>query len=1035
MSGAAGLAHEVAWSRGLGQILGGALPSQAIVLGTYLFGLGAGAAWAARRWRAAPPLRPLRVYAVLEVVVAAWGLAAPAALRLAAALIERSGPHLDDGAPITALRLLVAAIVLLPGTCAMGATFPVAVAAAPRAGGSRGPALLYGVNTIAGGIGALLASFALLPLLGTRRTFVAAALVNLAAAAGAFLLERRAPASRSGDETPPASPAAEVRPPPSPRGESPRVPILAAAIGSGVAGALMQFGWTRAMTLGFGSTVYALGLTLAACLFGLGAGPLLVARLRRPPATRAGPTGFSRLPARDAAALAAWVAGAGGLLLLPILGSLPAIGMRLSRVFEHHPVQALALQLAAAALLLLVPALAQGAAVPLLIEAALERGVTGDRRGVLSSAAAGAIYAASTWGSVAGFLCAGFFLVPRLGARLTLAAAAALVLAIGWWLLARRSLVRTALFAAPLFLLALPGWDRAAMSAGGFQYGPLYRAAFGGASVGAAEALAAAVARRGRVVFEREDGDGLTTVRESASGTLSLQVNGRTEASSGADMPTQVLAGHLPLLLHPGAHDVLLVGLASGVTLGALERHPVSRIRVIEIARGVPAAARLFAGPNRDALADPRVRLAIDDARAWLLARDERYDVIVSQPSNPWVAGVANLFTEEFYRLARGRLRPGGLMCQWVQAYRIAPDDLRSVVRAFLAAFPDGTLWEESAGGADLFLLGGLGGRGIDPGALARAPTAAWDDLGEPPRTGPIDLLARFAAGPDALARFAGGTDPHTDDRLTLEWRAPLALFRDDRGRDAAVPALPREPVTDHLAPSPAAQDPAFRVDLAQRLRQRQARLQAAAGLRDADLMALREPALAAGLELLRAGRSIEAASALQRAAMAAPESANVHYLLGLAYRGAGLAAPAAIAFEHAVETDPALTAAWNALGVQRLRAGDVDAAGQAFDEALRRDPGDAVARNNLGTIRLQAGDLAGAEAAFRTAAEDAPWLASARANLGVVAHRRGDLRAAERELRAALALDPLDEEARFNLAAVLKDAGTTAAAGAPERP
>ena len=1015
----------MAFTRALGQVLGGSLPSQAIVLGSYLFGLGAGAAWAGRRTSVAFPLpgrrraSPLAAYARLECVVAMWGGAAPWLVRAAAGLIERTGPSFPDGAPIEGLRLLAALLVLLPGTFAMGATFPILVRALPTAAARKGPALLYGVNTVAGAAGALLGAFALLPWLGTRRTFAAAALLNLMAAAVAFAASRRAARGAEGRADAAHGPLAADASVTEGRDRAARL-FVTAAFASGVAGALMQFGWTRAMTLAFGSSIYALGLTLAATLFGLGTGPLGVAWLRDrlwPRLAETEPEGI-----RAMAAAAAWSTGVAGLLLLPGLGALPSLGVRLSRVFEHHPIRALGLEFSAAAMLLLVPALLQGAAMPLLLDALrLAGGPRVKDDPAAAARAAGPIYAAATWGTVAGFLLAGFLFVPMLGARRTLGAAAMLVLGFGFVLTPRRRAGAALLFAAPLVLLLLPGWDMGAMSAGGFLYGPLYRAAFGAEAAPPRAALRQAVARRGRIVFEREDGDGLITVRRTPGGVLSLQINGKTEASSGGDMPTQLLAGHLPLLLRPAAEEVLVIGLASGVSLGAVEQHPVSGIRVIEIARGVPLAARVFEEPNRRALHDPRVRLVVDDARAWLLARGERYDAIVSQPSNPWVAGVANLFTSEFYRLARARLREGGLMAQWVQAYRILPDDLRSVVASFLEVFPDATLWEESAGGGDLFLVGGLGDRGLDLSTFERVPGAAWSDLGSDPARGPAALLARFVAGPRSLRAFSATVGRHTDDSLTLEWRAPLLLFREHR--TGALPVLPeREPVTEILSPG-AARDPAFVAALARALSARQARLQAAASLGGADLLALREPSLAAGIDLLQQGRAAEAAAALARAVAAVPDSANAHYLLGLAYRDAGLDAAARVALEHALGIDPALAPAWNVLGTVRVRSEDQDGAKQAFTEAARLDPQDPVARNNLGTILLQEGDLEGAEAAFRAASRDAPWLASARANLGVVAHRRGDLATAEQELRAAIALDPLDANARFNLEAVLKDA------------
>jgi spermidine synthase len=991
----------VAWFRGLGQTVGGSLASQAIVLGVFLTGLGTGAAVAGRV--ASRLARPLYVYASLEAAIGAWALLSPALLRTGALVIERLGPRLADGAPLGALRAAVAALVLLPPTLAMGATLPIVVRAW-RFNHEEGPGLpwLYGFNTVGASFGALLGAFAVLPLLGTRFAFAAAAVLNLAAATGALWLARAASpvpdASLSG-------PARHGDPPIEGRGAQtdrpifmkPGLPLL--ALLSGIVGALFQFGWMRVMTLGFGSSVYALGLTLGAYLLGLGLGPLVAARRAR---------GDARAATR-AAASAAWIAAAASLAILPLLGALPRAAALLSRPFERAPLAALVLQFVTAALLMLLPAMAQGACLPLI--AAAEGGGDSEAR------AAGRIYAASTWGSVAGFVLAGFVLVPACGTRRTLMTAAIAALVLSFALRPSRRPRRLLVHATPLLLLALPAWNEAVMSGGGFLYGPLYRAAFPGAR------LAEAVGRRGTILFAREDGDALVTVRQSAAGVLSLQVNGKTEASSGADMATQLIAAHLPLLLRPGAEDVMIVGLASGVTVGAALRHSAHQVRVIEIGRAVPAAARAFDAVNGRALDDPRVRIVVDDARAYLLGRDDRYDVIASQPSNPWVAGVANLFTEEFYRLVRARLRPGGIFCQWVQAYRIEPADLRGVVRSFVRVFPDATLWEESAGGGDLFLVGGIGGH-LDPVALAAAPAAVWDDLGRAGIDGPTDLLARYVAGPRGLAAFAGDAPAHTDDDLYLEWRAPLTLFRDTSRIQMELLRREREPVQALIRSGTSAVDPGFARALGESLRRRDARIAVAADLRDADLLALREPHLAAGLDLLRSGRHAEAAAALAVAAAASPDSANAQWLLGEAYRGSGLMAPAAVAYDRAVALEPGLATAWNGLGLARLAAGRPDQARAAFEGALRAAPGSAMSRNNLGTALLKMDDLEGAAAAFEAAILADPGLAAAHANLGLVARRRGDARGAEGRYREALDLDPSNTDARYNLAALLRDAG-----------
>ncbi|HEX9426536.1 MAG TPA: tetratricopeptide repeat protein, partial [Candidatus Polarisedimenticolia bacterium] len=532
--------------------------------------------------------------------------------------------------------------------------------------------------------------------------------------------------------------------------------------------------------------------------------------------------------------------------------------------------------------------------------------------------------------------------------------------------------------------------------------------------------------RRGTLLFDEDGAEGRVTVRRSPGGILSLQINGRTEASTGADMSTQLLAAHLPLFLHEGgAPRTLLIGLASGVSLGAIESHPVAAIRVIEIVPGVVRAAAWFAESNHAALRDPRVRITLDDARAALLARSERYDLIISQPSNPWVSGVANLFTVEFYRLAKRRLAPGGMLGQWIQAYRLAPSDLAGVVGAFLEVFPDATLWEESPGGGDYFLIGGDHPLRVDPSRwLEPGYAAAWSDLQRIGISAPAQILGRFAAGPEALRAFAGGARPQTDDDLYLEWRAPLALFKDTLRDQLAALDRHRESPLTILAGGEQARPPGLIASLHGMEQARQSRLAMLSGLRDADLWSLRDPFLDSGIEALRGSRFVEAAATLTRAATANPKSGTAQLLLAEAYRAAGLPGAAEVAYRAAIERDPDLPAAWNGLGSCLAGRGRTDEARLAFLRALQIDPALAPARNNLGALLLSTGDDVGAESALRSALAIDPALMAARVNLGLIMKRRGDLRGAVESDRAALALDPLNGDARFNLAVALAASG-----------
>jgi spermidine synthase len=1019
LSGCAGLIYEVAWARALSQAMGQSLQAMTAVLVVFLLGLGTGALAGGRL---APRLRrPLLAYAGLEAAIALFGLLSPPVLRLVPVAMEALGPGIPDGAPFALLRLLVAAAVLGPATVAMGATLPCLVQASRgRAAAEPAIGLLYGWNTIGAAGGAALGSFLLMPFAGTRGALAIAAAANLIAGTIAWRLGRRWTAREA---VVPPQPAAGIDGAIDPGGASapPGVPIvLAVAFLSGAIGALFQIGWTRVIAMTFGSSVYALGLTLTACILGLGVGPVVAAR----------PAIVARFgPARRAAA-ALWLQGALSFALLPAFALLPSIASQFSSRLAARPGVLVGLLFLCLAALLCPATMAQGAAFsPLAI-------LAGDLRG-RAAGAAGRTFAASSCGSAIGFLLAGFAAIPALGTRPTLALAAAASIFLALVMLrtgrppspvgergGRRFGPAWALLAgAPALFLLVPAWDRLQMSGGPFLYGPVYHAALG------AEGLAEAIRRRGDLLFYREDGAGVVTVRRSPAGVLSMQINGRTEASGGGDLATQILAADLPLLLHPDPRNVLLVGLASGISLGAAARHPVESVRVVEIVPSVVDGARLFADDNGGALDDPRVEIAIDDARSHLLARPERYDVIASQPSNPWVSGVANLFTVEFYRLARRRLRPGGLFAQWVQGYRLEPVDLRGIARSFIEVFPDATLWEESAGGGDFFLVGGDGPIVVDPVRYGAVPDGVRVDLARAGVGSAAALASRFVCGPDGLRAFAGGAPLHTDDDLYLEWRAPLALFRDTLAAQTGAINRFREPVHALLPASPAARDPRFVADLAEQLRLRAGRLAIAASLKDADRMALVDPHLAAGIDRLRRGQYEAAVAALATAVTEQPASPSAHFLLGEGYRGMGLCRPAVVAFREAVRQDAGLAAAWHGIGRCLLRESDLDDAERALREAIRLDPLDAAARNNLGTVRLRAGDLDAAERLFRDALGADPGLSAAHANLGLVLARRGDPAAARDAYRAALDLDPLNLDALYNLAAALKATGDAAGA------
>ena len=189
---------------------------------------------------------------------------------------------------------------------------------------------------------------------------------------------------------------------------------------------------------------------------------------------------------------------------------------------------------------------------------------------------------------------------------------------------------------------------------------------------------------------------------------ISMAINGRTNASDREDMPTQVMLGQLPLLLAPNTRNALVVGFATGVTAGSMLQSSIESLECVELEPATIRGSRFFEHVNNRPLDDPRMRLIIDDARTYLRVTPMRFDIIVSEPSHPWVPGVANLFTEEFFELGRDRLRDEGVFVQWVQIYQLSTDSLRSVLATFHRVFPHVSVFrvEGATKGKDLLLIG-----------------------------------------------------------------------------------------------------------------------------------------------------------------------------------------------------------------------------------------------------------------------------------------------------------------------------------------
>lgn len=799
LSGAAGLIYELVWVRELVFVFGGTTFAITTVLVAFMGGLGLGSYGAGRL--ATRLTRPGRVYGLLEIAIGVYALAVPLLLSLAEPLYRVLYP-VGANAPwlLNLFRFLISALILLVPTTCMGATLPVLVRQITLQGIGLGHSVgrLYGLNTLGAVLGVLLAGFVLLPGVGLITATRVAAALNLVVGVSALVLFARPVPALQGD---PARRPAKKRPETAAAGEIPvsaglrRLLLVAFAV-SGFAAMVYQLAWTRALVLSVGSSTYSFTCILAAFILGLAVGSLLVARW----------VDRWRNPALVFGVLEILI-GLMAVMIMPLHGQLPYWVESLIRSYRENFGVLLRSQFMLIIAITCVPTLLMGAIFPLATRALA-------RAGEEPAKVTGRAYAINTVGTIAGSFLAGFVLIRSavLGVQNTIVLAsvlnglAGMLLIVGagvgptsgWGVAVRRRGVPALplVIAIPLVAWLAGRWDQRLLTAAPF----LQRGAV------------ADFIERHRVLYF-EDGVDVTAAvlqdREDPDG-LVLTVNGKPDASTNeTDTATMLLIGHLPALIGPADGDVCVIGLGSGLTMSALSRYPdFKRFDCVEISDVVIEAAEYFAPFTYNVLsAEPRLRMIRGDGRNHLLLSDATYQVIVSQPSNPWLAGVANLFTREFFELAQARLTPDGRLAVWLQGYALAEGDFRMIVRTLLEVFEHVSLWNVSAD--DYMLIGSLQPLRIDARAFAERmrPDGLRADLYRVGVHDPAQLLGRFVATEAPLRAWTADAPSHTDDNALLEFSAPRYLYAGQGGAIAEALTVQQQPISGTIVEPATASD------------------------------------------------------------------------------------------------------------------------------------------------------------------------------------------------------------------------------------
>ena len=774
-SGVCGLIYESIWSHYLKLFVGHAAYAQTVVLIVFIGGMAVGA-WLVGRFidRIASPLVG---YAIVEGVV---GLVSLVFHRLFVASTDWAYATLLPAACVPEspcpAQWVFAALLILPQSILLGTTFPLMTAGVLRlAPGDPGRriALLYFLNSIGAAAGVLLSGFVLIPAIGLPGSLFAAGLTNLAVALAAYACARRGePAT-----LPAAAMAATAT-----SAESFRRALIAVAALTGLASFIYEIIWIRMLSMIVGASTHAFELMLAAFILGLALGGLWVR------------TRVDRY--RDlivALAIVQILMGIAAAATLALYDGMFDVLSRLLGAFRRsdHGYALYNLASHGFALAIMLPATFLAGMTFPLIATALLRGRDGER-------AIGYVYAANTLGSIAGVIVAVHFALPVLGVKGGLLFGAGIDVALGIGLL---SLMRAGIGSRRLVGLGAAG-VAALLIVGVFV--PVLP-----------ERMASGVYRFGRAQIEpdseivfNEDGKTATISMIRNAGSLSIVTNGKPDASisnfrtrPARDEMTMALTAMLPLAYRPDARTAAVIGFGSGMTTATLLASPnLAGVDTIEIEPEMVNGARLFGSVVEPAFTDPRSRIVIDDAKSYFARSDRRYDLIISEPSNPWVSGVASLFTQEFYARVKHQLQPGGIFVQWLQLYEFNDDLLATILRAIDAELADYAMF--ATNDFDLVVVAAnqpLPER-LHPDVVRwQGMHAIGERLG---LTSVEELEARHLIGRQAIRRMLPmfGPGMNSDYFPLVDQRAPKARFRAETAGALMRIAIAPVPIVEMLA-------------------------------------------------------------------------------------------------------------------------------------------------------------------------------------------------------------------------------------------
>jgi predicted membrane-bound spermidine synthase len=765
-SGATALVYEVVWSKYLALIFGSTVYAQTVVLAVFMGGLALGNRIFGRR--ADLLKQPLATYGYVEMAIGVYAFFFDFLHGAADKVFVAVGSGmLEQELLLLIWKGVVATALLIIPTVLMGGTLPLVASWLQRneKDASRVSARFYSINSLGAVTGSLLAGFFLVRALGLVATLQAAALVNLLVGGAAIIIARQSGdvaaegIASAPDETAAAPTEAEALA----AKQQFKLAVGLVALTGGVSMGLEVLA-ARSLVLLFGASLQSFALVLVAFILGIGFGAGMVASPKYKWVRRELTTVCLLLGA------ALWV----GFFIWSAEGWVNIyreLRTAVARTSNGYQLQ-LVLNVLISIIVLGIPAALLGAVLPLWIRAA-----KGGQNGLAEHV--GRLLTWNTVGAVVGVMLTGFFLMPVFGVRAAFGILA-LALCAGGIAVASKFRLQTAFMGACiasgflLFTLVTGGeaW-RHVMSSGVFRlretvvdYTYLPRRT-----------------QEVKIIYYKDAPDATVSVESvkrpgEQEDRISLRINGKTDASSHGDLSTQLLLGHLGLLARPEAENMFILGLGSAITASAGLAHPnLKEIVVAENCKPVVESAALFGKWNREVLQDPKVKVVFEDARTVLKLGKKNYDVIVCEPSNPWVAGVGSVFSREFYELAASHLKPEGVVVQWFHVYEMHDGVVDLVVKTFSSVFPHMEIWDPGEG--DFIMIGSQQpwSMSLENVRKAMERPMVREDFAKIGLTKPEHVFIRQMASGRTSFAIPDGTAIQSDAFPVLEYEAPRAFF------------------------------------------------------------------------------------------------------------------------------------------------------------------------------------------------------------------------------------------------------------------